>query len=279
MAMLKATYLCARCLVDQATHAVEWSIEDPRERLSVMEGVMVLLQKEFPEKIPAELGTLIHQYVMERAGRDPYAPLKKKSNDVALDVVTRFREEEPSFRQIVLASVAGNAIDFGVDGSREALHTLRDELHKGLTIDHFEQFEKEVEHARQILYLTDNCGEAVFDFYLAETLVKMGKVVTVSPKEEPILNDATVKDLYGLGFDKIAQILPHTVNAIGLPLSEAPEDFLQVWEKADLVIAKGMGHFETLYGTDKKITFLLKAKCSPVAESLGVDIGSHILTF
>ena len=277
--MLKATYLCARCLVDQATHAVERSIKDPAERLSVMEGVMSLLHKEFPNKIPAELGTLIHQYVMDQAGKDPYALLKKKSNEVALEVVARLRDKDSSFRQIVLAAVAGNAIDFGVDGSREALHSLQDELQKGLTIDHFERFEEDVEQARKILYLTDNCGEVVFDLYLAETLVRMGKEVLVSPKEEPILNDATVKDLLDLRFDRIVKIIPHTQNAIGLPLADASKEFLQVWKESDLVIAKGMGHFETLYGTDKKIAFLLKAKCSPVAESLGVAVGSHVLTF
>lgn len=277
--MLKATYRCARCLVDQATHAVELAVFDPPERLSIMAGVMELLCREFPEKVPAELGTLVHRYVMERSGTDPYAALKRKSNEVALEVVNRLRRETPSLRRAVLAAVAGNAIDFGVDGSREALLTLRQELEKGLIIDHYERFGAEVEKARRILYLTDNCGEIAFDALLVESLVDRGKEVTVSPKEEAVLNDATVEDLLSLGLDEVAKIVPHTRNSIGLNLSEIPEGFHEVWERSDLVIAKGMGHFETLHGLNKNIVFLLKAKCLPVADSLGVEVGAHVLTF
>jgi uncharacterized protein with ATP-grasp and redox domains len=277
--VLKPTYLCARCLVDQATHAIEWSVEDGGERLSMMTGVMELLQKEFPEKVPAQLGTLIHLYVMEHSVKDPYASLNKNCNDTALEVVERLRRENPPLRKVVHAAVAGNAIDYGVDGSREALDTLQSELEKGLTIDQYDRFATEVESAVRILYLTDNCGEVVFDRLLVESLVNMGKEVTVSPKEEPILNDATVADLMALGFDRIAKIIPHTKNSIGLILSEVSEEFGEVWARSDLVIAKGMGHFETLYGVEKNIVFLLKAKCIPVAESLGVDVGSHVVTF
>ncbi len=277
--MLKATHLCARCLVDQATHAVELVVDDPGERLAIMAEIMRLLQEAYPEKIPAALGTLIHQHIRERSGRDPYVALKEKSNRVAADAARTLRQNGLSLRTAVRAAVAGNAIDFGVDGSREALASLREELEKDLTTDQFDRFQQAVRDATRILYLTDNCGEIAFDYLLVEELVRWGKTVVVSPKEEPILNDATVHDLRALGFDRLAPIVPHTRASIGLSLSEAPQPFLDEWHRADLVIAKGMGHFETLYGTDKKIAFLLKAKCTPVAESLGVSVGSHILTF
>ncbi len=277
--MLKATHLCARCLVDQATHAVELVVKDSAERLAMMVEIMQLLQGAFPEKIPAELGTLIHQHIRDRTGRDPYSALKEKSNRVAAEVARTLRENGLSLRRAVRAAVAGNAIDFGVDGSREALASLREELERDLTTDHYDRFRQEVDDAARILYLTDNCGEIAFDYLLVEQLVRSGKTVVVSPKEEPILNDATVHDLCALGFDRLAPIVPHTRASIGLSLSEAPSSFLHEWDRADLVIAKGMGHFETLHGGKKKIAFLLKAKCIPVAESLGVSVGSHVLTF
>jgi uncharacterized protein with ATP-grasp and redox domains len=277
--MLKATYLCARCLVDQAAHAVELAVEDSAERLSIMTGVLELMEKAFPRRIPAEIGTLIHRYVSARTGKDPYAELKVRSNEVALEAGRHLREKRLSLREAVLAAVAGNAIDFGVDGSRDVLLTLEEELNKGLTVDHFDRFSAAVERAGHILYLTDNCGEIVFDYLLVEVLAGAGKGVTVSPKEAPILNDATVADLVSLGFGRVSRIVAHVKNAIGLPWAEATKPFLEEWERADLVIAKGMGHFETLYGTDKPIVFLLKAKCVPVAKSLDVPVGAHVLTF
>jgi uncharacterized protein with ATP-grasp and redox domains len=277
--MISPTYLCARCLIDQATHAVELAVEDPAERLALMEEVLGRLQQDFSGKIPAELGTLIHRTIWRKTGKDPYAALKEKSNRIASEIVTPLREAGFTLRSAACAAVAGNAIDFGVDGSRNALETLQDELKQGLAVDHFERLQREVEQARTILYLTDNCGEVVFDLLLVELLVKMGKEMIVSPKAEPILNDATVADLQSLGFSGLARLVPHAKASIGLSLDKAPADFLEVWDRADLVIAKGMGHYETLYGIQKGIVFLLKAKCIPVAESLGVQVGDHVLTF
>ena len=79
--------------------------------------------------------------------------------------------------------------------------------------------------------------------------------------------------------EKVAKIVPHAKSCIGLDLTSVSDPFREVWDHADLVIAKGMGHFERLYGMDKKIVYLLKAKCIPVANSLGVKLGSHVLTF
>ncbi|NOY54017.1 MAG: DUF89 family protein [Deltaproteobacteria bacterium] len=277
--MISPTYLCVRCLIDQATHAVELAVEDPAVRLALMEEILGLLQRDFPGKIPAELGTLIHRTIRGKTGTDPYAALKEKSNRIASEVAIPLREKGLTLRSAVCAAIAGNAIDFGVDGSRNALETLDDELRQGLAVDHFDRFRQEVEQVRTILYLTDNCGEVVFDLLLVEQLLKMGKEVIVSPKAEPILNDATVVDLEGLGFSGLVPIVPHTVASIGLPLKEAPAEFRKVWDRADLVIAKGMGHYETLYGIRTGVVFLLKAKCLPVAESLGVGVGGHVLTF
>ena len=277
--MLKATYLCARCLVDQAAHAVELSVTDPAERLSIMRGVLGVLAASFPHQVPAVIGTRLHRYVKSRTGTDPYKTLKEKSNQVAAEAARAWNGRGLSLREAALAAVAGNAIDFGVDGSRNALDTLSAELGKELHVDHFDRFASAVADARRILYLTDNCGEIVFDYFLIENLVAMGKTVVVSPKETPILNDATVADLTALGFDAMTSIVPHVKDAIGLPLNEATDPFLKEWKTADLVIAKGMGHYETLQGTEKNVVHLLKAKCVPVAESLGVPVGAHVLTF
>ena len=47
---------------------------------------------------------------------------------------------------------------------------------------------------------------------------------------------------------------------------------------ADLVLAKGMGYWETLseLPAEGKVFHLLKAKCRPVAASLGVSLDSYV---
>ncbi|MHB1274770.1 MAG: ARMT1-like domain-containing protein [Candidatus Humimicrobiaceae bacterium] len=50
-----------------------------------------------------------------------------------------------------------------------------------------------------------------------------------------------------------------------LPLCS--KEFLNEYNKSDLIIAKGQGNYEALSDEDKNIFFLLKIKCTVIAES------------
>jgi hypothetical protein len=47
---------------------------------------------------------------------------------------------------------------------------------------------------------------------------------------------------------------------------------------ADLILAKGMGYYESLseLPTEGRVFYCLKAKCQPVADSLGVLLNSYV---
>jgi uncharacterized protein with ATP-grasp and redox domains len=52
-----------------------------------------------------------------------------------------------------------------------------------------------------------------------------------------------------------------------------------VWENADLIIAKGIGYYQTLFGLRDNIVFLLKAVCEPIARSLNIQKGDNVILF
>jgi hypothetical protein len=58
----------------------------------------------------------------------------------------------------------------------------------------------------------------------------------------------------------------------------ASDEFRGEFLAADLVLAKGMGYWETLseLPAEGKVFHLLKAKCRPVAASLGVSLNSYV---
>jgi len=62
-------------------------------------------------------------------------------------------------------------------------------------------------------------------------------------------------------------------------LSEIQRELLELLERADLVIAKGMAHYEYLSEISGElgapILYMLKAKCEIVASSLSVQKGSY----
>jgi damage-control phosphatase, subfamily I len=60
-------------------------------------------------------------------------------------------------------------------------------------------------------------------------------------------------------------------------LAEVSPQFRGMYDAAPLIIAKGMGNYETLSTEGSRLFFLLQAKCIPVAGDLGVSVGSLVV--
>jgi hypothetical protein len=60
-------------------------------------------------------------------------------------------------------------------------------------------------------------------------------------------------------------------------VEKGTKQFIEAYKKADMVIAKGQGNYETLEDPKKEIFLLLKAKCPYLAEEMGVKKGDIVL--
>ena len=123
--------------------------------------------------------------------------------------------------------------------------------------------------------LTDNAGEIVFDRLLIEQLP--AENITVVVRGKPVINDAMMEDASIAGLPQIVEVINNGSDAPGTILESCSEKFRHRFEKADLIIAKGQGNYETLSDVDKNIFFLLKVKCPVIAEHLGCEIDAIIL--
>ena len=133
----------------------------------------------------------------------------------------------------------------------------------------------------EILYLADNAGEIVFDILLVRLLRELGNRVTLAVKSIPVLNDATLEDVDASGIGKYVDRVETVGDTVGFIWSEAPPHLRELFKDASLVVAKGMGNYEALTelkgrNLNRKILFLLKAKCNPVARSIGVKRGNLV---
>ena len=77
---------------------------------------------------------------------------------------------------------------------------------------------------------------------------------------------------------ELGQVITTGIASPGIILSQASAQFKQEFESADLIFAKGMGNYEALseFPPEEKFFYCLKAKCQPVADSLGVPINSYV---
>lgn len=95
----------------------------------------------------------------------------------------------------------------------------------------------------------------------------------------PVINDVTPEDAHYTGMDEVARIISNGHDAPSTLPEHCSSEFMEVFNKADVIISKGQGNLEGLldYPTDKEIFFLLMVKCDVIADILGVSKGSFVV--
>jgi len=245
-----------------------------------MAELLRLLTKEFkPTAVPADLGTRRDRLIRRITGNDdPYKRNKKISNEKALRILPYARKlveegytQPERFKKACLCAIVGNVMEFDIPGHKFTFSSLRKDFReagKDLVIDDIDKVYEIAKRARNVLYLTDNAGEIVFDTLLVEQLKNMGLTVTVAVKGGPVSNDATLEDAQVAGMTKIAdKVITTGTDAVGLALKEVSQEFLEAYDSTDLILAKGMGYAETLteYKLKKPHALMFRTKCNPVA--------------
>jgi damage-control phosphatase, subfamily I len=125
-----------------------------------------------------------------------------------------------------------------------------------------------------VLILGDNAGETVFDRIL---ISQLDQKIFYAVKSEPILNDALKEDAVNSGLDKVAAIIENGSPRSGTCLPKCSQEFLNLFNSADLVISKGQANFETLVHEKRKIFFLFKVKCKLLSRLHHLPLGEYVL--
>ena len=279
---MQTTLDCIPCIVRQTLEAARFVSKDKELHRQIMKEVLATISKLDLEQTPPAFAQQIHRRLRTATGNiDPYRKVKKIFNRLAWemlpDVRRRIALADNPFEIALKVAVAGNVIDFGINGNitetevREAVVKVIDSPIEG----NIAELQKALHEARQILYLADNAGEIVFDRLLIEQLSLQRTVVAVRGK--PILNDATREDAEFAEIDKLVKVIDNGSDAPGTILSDCSVEFVEHFHNADLIIAKGQGNFETLSSRPENIFFLMKVKCPVIASHTGFSVGTHLL--
>lgn len=288
------TYLdCIPCFYKQALEAAKLAGADEIVQKKIIDELSRLIPK-FPLKAsPPEMGREIYNLVGEISGvKDPFKEIKKNSNKLALKLYPKLKQEinnsEDRVLTVVKLSIAGNVIDYGANNSfqmEEELNKLGEgdikiNVKNNKNMFRYREF-KEIltkDNLRTIIYLADNAGEVVFDRLLIEELVeKFKKEVIYVVRDKTVINDALIEDALFCGIDKVAKIISNGSDAPGTILKYCSSEFIELFQKAELIISKGQGNYESLSEEDRPIYFLFKAKCSVIAKDIGCKVGDIIL--
>ncbi|HOJ14263.1 MAG TPA: ARMT1-like domain-containing protein [Deltaproteobacteria bacterium] len=274
---------CIPCLV---RHAYDISVHAASDagREGFIREVLALVSRMDFARVPPLAARDIYDLLEKTTGvRDPFKDVKDASNRKALELY-------PWLEGIVASSpdpidtalrvaLAGNMVDYGrssADGIDMRASVLR-YLEADFAVDHRRRLREALEGARTVLYVLDNAGEIVLDRLLVEVLGARRVVCAV--RSSPIINDATMDDARAAGLADMCRVIPSGSGASGTPLESCSDEFREVFSKADVVISKGQGNFETLFEEDRDIFHLFVAKCPVISREIGVAEGSALAFF
>jgi uncharacterized protein with ATP-grasp and redox domains len=226
-----------------------------------------------PEKSPPEISNRLLKYIKEQTSvSEPFAERKLAEFRQARQAAEDFRNLFPSTLEGLLKFASlGNSLDFFAD-SRYDVTNFR-------FIGDIEAIQEQIAQSNgSVLLFADNVGEFFFDLPLIRLLEEQGKRVHYAVKEGPVQNDLSMADVKLHGLRALfGNIMSTGTDEVGIRREQMQGRVKELWESDALVIAKGMGNYETIseFDEERPVLYILKAKCKTVAEALGRGVGEH----
>lgn len=275
---MKVSLECYDCLGRLICQAARLATSDELLRQKAVGKARNVLDQEFSgEQISIAIATKLHKVIREITGNpDPYRTVKEDELRVAGELFSRVKVQyKNTINDCIKLATVANAIDFF-----RSLDAVAEDMQRPVkfTIDDSQQFEAKLKKASKVLYLADNVGEIYFDLPLVKRMRQLVDVKYVV-KPLPVQNDATVENVKEAGLEgEFGVVITTGVASPGVILDWASEQFREEFEAADLVFAKGMGHYESLSELpgQGRVFYCLMAKCGPVANSLGIPLNSYV---
>lgn len=269
---------CYGCILGSLPGLAERATDDAAERHRLVKEFLQVIASADEETTPPEFAAYFHRRVKEISGvEDFYREEKDASTELAEQLLPelkkRVEQAEDPFEMAVRFVMGGNIIDYGANPDFDlntAEKAICEVMDMPLDLNAVSALKEAMARAGSILYMLDNCGEAVIDHLLID---EYKDKITIGVRGRAILNDVTPEEAIRSGYGGMPLI--HTGDmAPGASLRTSSPEFLDALQKFDLIIAKGQGNYETLCTLERPIFHLLRIKCHVIAQRTGKENGS-----
>jgi len=212
---------------------------------------------------------------------DPYRQIKIDSIHAAKRLVPELQETiekaNDPIRTAITVAVLGNVIDYGTQEHYCLTEESKKIFHTPFAIDHSQAFKEALSQAKTLLYIGDNAGENILDELLVKTIKQCYPQIAITylTRGAPIINDITMEDLRGCEMHDFAEVTSSGVESPGFIWHRVSPDIQERFNQSDLILAKGMGNYESLESLkDDRLFLLFKVKCDVVSRFVGQTLGS-----
>lgn len=275
---------CVECILGQARRVAS-KIGASKELTQSIEETALKHSKNFSfSKTPVQVATPLYEELAVVAGKtDLYDEAKRVATKQALEMLPKLKKMIENSKDTLLAAgkmaVAGNVIDLATQDEYDLTAIVDQVLHSDFGHDDFSLLFEDLSKASTLLYLADNAGEHIFDALFMEKLKEVYPhlEITYMTRGNAIINDVTLEEAHADGLDTFATLKSSGMRTPGFILEDAPKEVADFFMHADVVVAKGMGNFESMTEIAvRDVYHLFKVKCSVVSSFTGHPVGTFI---
>lgn len=277
---MHANVSCIACIIDKQEKGIRPFQDEEKKSEYIHEVLKILYENGRDHSCPWLLMKIDEVYNRYFERLTDYPAIKHKYNQYMLSkesVIEKYIRSSGDVTEACIKYVcAGNYIDFGPTGS------IDDSILEGLLKKAADEkvpeeelacLKADLSQARKLVYLTDNCGEIVMDKIFIRLLKEQYPElhVTVILRGGPALNDATLDDAAEVGLTELADCIGNGAPIAGTDLSAVSGEAERLIRGSDVIISKGQGNFEGLYGEKLNPYFLFLCKCDLFVRRFGLE--------
>lgn len=275
---MRAAAMCIACLLKKQDKLIR-HFENEEKKSAYMHQVLEILYR-YGETEPAPwLSEQLHLLYDRTWGAIDYTPLKRKYNKLLLEkeeeIEQAIRNADDVIKESIKYVCAGNYIDFSAveNVSEQTFEKLLAQAAQTAVPEaEYAHFVNDLKMAGRLVYLTDNCGEIVLDKlfirFLKEQYPSLQIHVIVRGKD--VVNDATMQDAREVGLTEMVLCIGNGTGTAGTIPKNLSAEARFLLLGADVIISKGQGNFETLFGEGLNPYYLFLCKCELFVKRFGL---------
>ena len=284
---MKINETCEACLLGK--HMNKYPRHESEDKIKEYKEAVSSFVERNKDKSAPEIAAELDRIYFEFFGiKEDFSEDKRYFNDLMLslenEIIRSVEDADDRLLRAVQYAMVGNFIDFGAMKNVDAdkLRGFLDGAHKyEVDMGVLESLGKEILTSKRLVYFTDNCGEIVADKILMKIIkdVNPDIYITAIVRGEPVFNDATMDDANQVGLDRVADEV--FGNGSGIPgnvFDRVSKRTLDAIEKADLLISKGQGNYESLSDSGLNIYYIFMCKCSRFVDKFQKPLYSGMIT-
>ncbi|MBE5868741.1 MAG: DUF89 family protein [Lachnospiraceae bacterium] len=282
---MNANSMCISCFIEKQEKKIR-PFPDEAQKSQYMHLVLELLYQYGQTESAPQIAERIDRLYQNFWGQaEDYTLIKRRYNQLLLNIENNIRnrieQSEDVIKECIKYVCAANYIDFGaVDNVNESTFELLLEKAAGENIspEEYRAFRSDLEEARTLVYLTDNCGEIVLDKLFIQFLKEMypNLRITAIVRGENTINDATLEDAREVGLTDIVPCIGNGTAIPGTVISKISPQAREALLTADMILSKGQGNFESLFGEGLNPYYLFLCKCELFVHRFGLKLYSSV---